>query len=196
MKKGKENLYIDQLQTDVALLSFMTVVTVFFTGLLLTGFNSFDVFIKVPISFLIISIFAFLFSTLILGNTASKLIEGKFAAAERHITYGYVISEYLGIYLFVISIPLVINALTEDNYLRFVTLITTLVGIAFYQFMRFSILESHFPKTYKFFSTVVVFFGAMLFFSQIYSFYFVPLSIVFILVIVLIAFLAPNKKFQ
>ena len=105
---------------------------------------------------------AFLFSTLILANTSHKIIEDKFNEAKKHILYGYAISEYFGIYLFVLSIPLVVNVITPDIYLRIITLVAALAGLSFYQFMKFSVLQDHFPKTYKLFSSIILFFGLLL----------------------------------
>ena len=49
-EKNKQlDLYQTQIQTDVSFTAFMTAVTMFFTGMLLSGFNTYDIYIKVPI---------------------------------------------------------------------------------------------------------------------------------------------------
>ncbi|MFA5126867.1 MAG: hypothetical protein WC465_02610 [Patescibacteria group bacterium] len=185
--------YLSELQIDVSVLSFMTAVTVFLAGLLLTRFDSFSDSIKVPISFLIISTLGFLFSSLIIANSCESVAKNKFKKVEKHILYGYAISEYIGIYLFVLSIPLTVNVITSDLYLRIVTLCATIGGMALYQFMGFSILERHFPKSYRLFSFLFLLFGVILYLSQVYSWYFMIVAIVFILFISTVTFLAPRK---
>ena len=54
MNESDKSNYLSQIQTDVGLLSFMTAVTIFINGLLLTQFDSYSVLIKVPIAFLIV----------------------------------------------------------------------------------------------------------------------------------------------
>lgn len=196
MDKTNKDEYLQQIQTDVSLLSFMTAVSIFFVGLLLTKFDSFSLFIKVPISFLIISTFGFLFSSLILANASQKIINEKFEKAAKHTLYGYIIAEYIGVYLFVLSIPLVINCITSDFYLRIVTLCAAIVGLALYQFMGFSLLEDYFPKNYKIFSFLIILFELVLFAAQVLLFHFVAISIVFLIFLLLIAYLAPRKDFQ
>ena len=196
MRKTDRGLYMDQIQTDVSLLSFMTVISVFFNGLLLTQFDSYDIFIKIPISFLIISTFGFLFATLILGNTTQEIIDGKIEKAKKHMLYGYAISEYIGVYLFVLSITLAINIITPDIYLRIITLFAALGGIALYQFMGFSMLNNHFPKTYTAFSILTLGFGIALFAAQIWRFHFTEASLAFLVFILLITILAPRKDFE
>ena len=196
MNEENKGQYISQIGVDVSLISFMAVISVFFSSTLIPKFDSYNLFIKVPLSFLIISTFGFIFSALILSNTIQELIHNNFEKAKKHILYGYIISEYIGIYLFILSIPLLVNIITTDFYLRIVTLLSALLGITFYQFMRFSILQTHFPKTHKIFSILVVLFGLLLFFSQTYGLYFVEISTVFLIFILLLTCLAPNKNFN
>jgi len=194
MNKENRGFYIDQIQTDVALISFMTVISVFFLGSLLPQFNSYNLSIRIPISFLIISTFAFLFSTLILSNTTSEIIHERYKKAEKHIAYGYVLSEYLGIYLFVLSIPLLISVISDDTYFRIITLSVTILGMGFYQIMGFSVIGNHFPKTYKIHSVITLLLGTLLFISQVYQMYFTEMSILFLLFIFLITILASVKN--
>jgi|TARA_Y100000034_G_scaffold14463_1_gene15128 hypothetical protein len=196
MDKYKQKLYLEQIDTDVSFFSFMTIAVIFFTGLLLTNFDSYDLLIKVPISFLIISIFAFLYPALILANTSQKIISGEIKHVKRHLLYGYTISEYLGIYLFILSLPLIINAFTSDLYLRMTTLLSSLIGLIIYQFLHFSNLEIHFPKKYKIFSIIMIIFGLLLFISQAYNFYFVPVAIVFLSFIIFITYSSVKENFQ
>ena len=66
-------LYQTHVQTNVNLTAFMTGVVTFFVGFLLTSFHDYDISIKIPIAFLIIAIFGFLYSTLIYANAAQEV---------------------------------------------------------------------------------------------------------------------------
>src|SRR6185436_12426042 len=125
MNDSEKSHYLDQISIDVGLLSFMTAVTIFINGLLLTRFDSYSVFIKVPIAFLVLSMLGFLFSSLIISNTSQNVIDNKIDKNKKHTLYGYAISEYIGVYLFVLSVPLAVNVITSDLYLRIITILGT-----------------------------------------------------------------------
>jgi hypothetical protein len=196
MNSEEKNLLMNQVQTDVSLISFLSVISVFFLGALLPKFNSYDLSVKIPISFLVIATFAFIFSALILSNATQEIVAGNAKKFEQHLAYGYAISEYLGVFLFVLSVPLAISIVTADPYLRIITFCTAILGIGVYQFMGFSLIGRHFSSTNKLFSVLVVLFGIALFFSQIYAFHFILIAVVFLLFILLITILAPAKSFQ
>ena len=138
----------------------------------------------------------FLFSSLIIANTSDSVINNKISKARKHTVYGYAISEYIGIYLFILSVPLAVNVVTEDLYLRIITMLGTIAGLVIYQFMGFSMIERHFTKTYKLFSVLVIVFGLLLYISQLLNFYFIEASIAFLFFILLITYLAPREDFQ
>jgi len=186
----------NQVQTDVSLISFLSVINVFFIGALLPQFNSYDVSVRIPISFLIVSTFALIFSALILSNATSRINEGDIEETEKHLGWGYAISEYLGVFLLVLSVPVVMSIVTADLYLRVVTFIAAILGIGIYQFGGFSLLSRHFSKSNMVFSILVVLFGTVLFFSQIFNFYFTFISILFLLFLIILTILAPLKSFQ
>src|ERR1700728_1959775 len=118
---SEKNLLINQVQTDVSLISFLSVISVFFLGSLLPKFNSYDLSVKLPVSFLVVSTFAFLFSALILSNASQQIVAGNSEKTKKYLSYGYAISEYMGVFLFVLSVPIAISVITADPYLRFVT---------------------------------------------------------------------------
>ena len=197
MMKGEEkNLLINQVQTDVSFISFLSVISVFFIGALLPKFNSYDLSVKIPISFLIVATVALLFSALILSNASSKIVKGEVAKINKYLNYGYSISEYMGVYLFVLSVPLAVSIITADPYLRIVTFCAAILGISIYQFMGFSLLQNHFSKKHTIFSVVFVLFGIALFVSQIFGFHFTIVSVIFLLFTLLVTSLAPLKSFQ
>ena len=73
MNFEEKSLRMVEIQTDVSLISFLSVIAVFFAGSLLPKFDSYDLSISIPISFLVISTFGFLFSALILSNASAKI---------------------------------------------------------------------------------------------------------------------------
>ena len=196
MSKEKEdfNLRQTQLHINVSFTAFMTAVVVFFTGLLLTKFESFDISVKIPILFLIISMFGFLYSTLVFSNAAEDISQKRLNKAMSHMLLGDVLSEYLGVYFLILSIPLVINIITSDLFLRIVTLIVSLAGLIIYQFSHVSIIERHFEKTYHIFSIIIILFGLILFLAQLYNLYFIPISTFFIIFMLIITYFAVKKK--
>ena len=196
MKIEEKALLQDQIQTDVSLISFLSVISVFFLGSLLPEFSSYDLSVKIPISFLIVSTFAFVFSALILSNSGQLINEGNQRRVEKHVSYGYAISEYLGVFLFILSVPLTISVITSDYYLRFVTFCASILGMAVYEFGGFSLLNNHFKKRHRLFSVIILTLGIILFVSQTYSFYFTFIASVFLFFILLVTILAPIKEFQ
>ena len=120
------SLYQDEVQVGVSVTSFMTGVTIFFVGLLITKFDSYDTSIKIPILFLILSAFGFLYSTLILANTSSELSRLRTDRFHKSMNLGDSIGEYIGVYFLVLAIPLVINVITNDSFLRISTLLVSL----------------------------------------------------------------------
>lgn len=196
MASKSENLGLrqTQVQTYVSFTSFMTAVVVFFTGLLITQFKTYDISIKVPISFLTFSIFGFLYSTLIYTNAAEEISRKRIERAKKSILLGDVMSEYIGVYLLVLSIPLVISVITPDEFLRLITLLASLGGFALYQFSHFSMIERHFRDSYHLFSVVLIAMGIALFAAQSYGIYFVELSALFLLFIFGLTYFATKKK--
>ena len=185
-------MYLTQSQTNVSFTSFMTAVVVFFTGLLIASFNQFDISIKIPIAFLIISIFGFLYSTLIFANAGGKAVAEDEQAFHRHMFMGDIISEYLGVYLLIFSIPLVIGVITQDTFLEVIAIVSAIAGLAVYQFSGFAIIERHF-KNYRLVSTIILLSGVLLLAAQFYRYHFELISICFLLLLLVITFFSARK---
>ena len=143
---------------------------------------------------MIISIFGFLYSTLIFTNASGEVTEKRIEKSKKYVLWGDILSEYLGVYLLVFSLPLVINVITPDLYLRGVTLIASVGGLVIYHFLHFSMIERHLKKDYDKFAIVLIAFAILIFFSQIYKFFFVELSVLFIVYIFFITYLAAKSK--
>jgi len=196
MNNEEKSQLANQVQTDVSLISFLSVVSVFFIGALLPQFNSYDASVRIPISFLIVSTFAFIFSGLILSNATQRINQGDLQRTEKHLAYGYAISEYMGVFLFVLSVPIAMSIVTTDLYLRVITFVAAIVGISVYQFGGFSLLGNHFSKSNILFAIITVLFGVVLFLSQTFAFHFTVIATLFLLFMLAITILAPMKSFQ
>ncbi len=194
-EKTDFSLNATKLQTYVGFTSFMTAVGIFFAGLLLSSFHNYDDTVKVPIAYLIISIFGFLYSSLIYASGSQEAALKREYPMRRDIALGDVISEYLGVYFLVISVPMVVGAVTNDLFLRSWTIFTTVAGLGVYQFSQASLVERHFEGgTFaKLISLFILSFTLALFVSQIYSFYLVQISTVFIVLMLLVAYFAARR---
>mgnify|MGYP001562733062 CR=1 FL=1 len=196
MNTEEKNQLSNQVQTDVSLISFLSVISVFFIGALLPQFNSYDPSVGIPIAFLVVSTFAFIFSALILSNATQVINKGDIKKTEKYLSYGYALSEYMGVFLSVLAVPVAMSIVTADLYLRVITFLAAIAGISIYQFCGFSLLKNHFSKSETLFGVLVVLFGIILFLSQLFDFYFTGISTLFLLFMVVLTILAPMKSVQ
>ncbi len=186
-------LYQTQVANYAQFSGTMTAVTLFFTGLILTNFENFDTSIRVPIGLLIISMFGFLYGTLLYSNASEEVSSYNYPGLRKAIYLGDIISEYLGLYLLVLSIPLVLNVVTTDGFLRAVALVSALGGLTIYQLSGFSIVERHFGQKHLGVAAITVFFGILLSLTQLTDVYFVPVASLFLLSIALVCLLATRR---
>lgn len=189
-------LYQGQLQTYVSFTSFMTAVCVFFVGFLLSSFHSFDISIKVPVAFLIISLFSFLYSTLIYTSSAAEVSLQNHRKFLKSIFLGDAISEYWGVYLLVASIPLTVNAITTDGFLRIVTLIAAVAGLAIYQLSGISMIEVHFPTSSKIMAMLAILMIGLLSLGQVTNFHFTLFATLFLLFMLVLGWVAIKTGFR
>jgi len=129
-----------EVSVGVTFASFMSAVSLFFTGLLIAQFKSFDPTIKIPLLFLIISTFSFIFAASIYSNAGVEITSHRFDIVEKYLIYGNNILEFLGLYLFILATPMVIGAVTKDSFLRIASIIIAIGGLALYSQSEFSIL--------------------------------------------------------
>lgn len=181
-KKEDMGLYQGEVQASVSFTTFMTAMTMFFIGLLLTQFGTFNPTVRIPVLFLVISTFGFLYSTLIYANASGEIARFEGRRAKSHMFIGNVLSEYLGVYMLVLALPLVINAVTADAFLQFSVLITAGLGLALYSRSPFSIISRHLRPMPKIaFVAAVCAFEIALFLAQKGLLpYFTELSIIFL----------------
>lgn len=132
---------VGEIESQIMVTSFLGTVSLFFTGILIAQLHQFDQSIKVPILFLIIATFSFIFSASIYANASSELSRHEPKKAHRYVVMANNISEFLGLYLFIIAIPLVLNSITTDSLLRIAVPAVALVGLLLYSLSPFSILD-------------------------------------------------------
>jgi len=166
--KKENNLEVLQaeIQVGVSITAFMTAVTIFFVGLLIANFDKYNISIRIPILFLIISTFGFLYSTLIYGNASGQVARLKSEKFNKHMILGNSISEYIGVYLLILSMPLVINVITEDLFLRIATLVAAFTGLIMYHASGFSIMERNYKKSHYLLLGLIIFLEIVLFILQ------------------------------
>jgi len=194
MKKSDLILCQEEIQVSVTLTAFLTGVTIFFTGLLLVNFASYDISVKIPILFLIISTFGFLYATLIFSNASGLLSRLDHKKFERFIIVGDYIAEYLGVYCLILAIPLVINVITADALLRYATLISALGGLVLYHSGGFSIMERNFKKEHYAFLIIIILLEISSFYTQIYlEKYFIYVALFLLAFILLITYFAKKE---
>ena len=136
-----------EVSVGVTYASLMSAVSLFFTGVLISQYDAFDASIKVPLVFLIISTFSFIFAATIFSNAATELTLNKLYSVKRYMVYAKNIDELLGLYLFILATPMVLGAVTQDGFLRVVTIVVALTAFGLYSQSRFSILDDELTRT-------------------------------------------------
>jgi len=184
----KENLGLLQaeIQTSVSFTSFFTAVTLFFVGLLITQYKNFDPSVSIPVLFLILSTFGFLYSTLIFANASGKIARFEKKDIKKDLALGNSLSEYFGVYLLVLSIPLVINVITEDSFLKIATIIAALGGLTIYHFAGFSIMGRSFRRAHYILLLLIIALEGIMFLFQFNNIFYFTLTAI-VLIVMLIA---------
>lgn len=168
--QDKENLR-SEIITGVTFATFMGAVSLFFTGLLIAQYNTFDKTIRIPVLFLIISTFSYIFSAAIYSNAGTEVTAGHTSKVGKYLIYANNIFEFLGLYLFIIATPLVIGAVTKDSFLRIATAIVALSGLALYSSSDFSVMHKELksPSIKHSLTTLLVALTVLLDFSQYFE---------------------------
>lgn len=155
MSEEKEN-FRSEIVTGVTFATFMGAVSLFFTGLLIAQFNSFDKTIRIPVLFLIISTFSYIFSAAIYSNAGIEITAGNILKVKKYLIYANNIFEFLGLYLFILATPLVIGAVTRDSFLRIATIVVSLAGLTLYSSSSFSVLHKEIKSDRKHSLTLIL----------------------------------------
>jgi hypothetical protein len=207
-KNGLENKNQElsyEVSVGVTFASFMGAVTIFFSGVLIASFKTFDSTIKIPLLFLIISTFSFIFSATIYSNAGSEITQHNFKKVQKYLIYANNILEFLGLYLFLVATPMVIGAVTGNNFLRLSTVLVALIGIFLYSQSDFSILNKELKnkRVKLFLSILIIFFGICLYFSQkmaqVYKFFgydYVATFLLILMIIITVYFCSKSKQYS
>lgn len=167
MNNKKLDYSNEEVDIDVSVTSFMMTVATFFTGFLISSYDSFDNSVRMPVLFLIVSTLSFLFTNIIFANASGEIRAGNRKGANKHATTGNIISEFLGIYLLVVSLPLAINAMTNDILLRISVFAISAIALLSYSMSTFSIIKRYVNTTSRLLYTMVfLIFWAICFSTQ------------------------------
>lgn len=148
MQKQNRDLQINEASIAVSFTGLMTAVSIFFAGLLIAKSEQLNELLKIPILYLILSTFGFLFATLMYANSSGDVARGSGRSFNRAMMLGNIISEYLGVYLLVLAIPLVMLSVTQDALIRLMTFLSAVGGLVIYHASGLAIMDRHFPKTH------------------------------------------------
>jgi len=139
-------LYMGEVEIGVSFTSFMTGVVFFFIGLLLTGDPSLQQFLRIPMLYLFMSAYGFLYSTLVYANASGEVARLRRKSFDTQMKIGNILSEYWGVYGLVFASPLVILGYSPDKLLALFVLGVSLLGFILYHLSGFSILERYFSR--------------------------------------------------
>lgn len=144
---------IGEADTSVSLTSFGTIMDTFFIGLLLTGSSELQISLRVPLAYLFLSLFGFLYSTLIYANASGEAARSELESKgeyldrfDRQMDLANTLSEYWGFYFAAFAFPLVILGYSPDRMLAIVVLIAHVIGFTIYHMSGYSILERNFNR--------------------------------------------------
>ncbi len=193
VKASKTSIALEA-QVGLNLSGFMGTVALFFTGILIAQLNNFDKSIKIPIILLVISTFAFLFSAVVYSNATGLLTSNKTLKATRYILVGNSLSEFLGLYLFVASVPMVIISISQDQFLRIAISFITIFCLFIYSLSQYSIFKRSFSRfTDIAFSFLILLTSSAMYFSQLDNNKVFPYLACALLLILILAALFSNE---
>lgn len=185
----------DESQGALTLTAFLGGAALFFAGILVAQINNFSPSLKVPIVYLVLATLAFIFSSIIYTNVSGHIRLGSLIKAKRAILVANALSEFLGIYLFVIAIPMVLNAITQDLTLRYIVDAAAIVSLVWYTYSEFSIFNRSFSKVYEyFFSTLLAVLMSALYLLQGRSNSSFVACAVILLLVLLLAMVASDES--
>jgi hypothetical protein len=192
-----------EISVGVTFASLMAAIALFFTGVLVAQYDSFDSTVRVPLLFLIISTFSYIFSASIYSNASEEVTLDNIARVKKYLIYANNVFEFLGLYLLIMATPLVIGSVTHDNFLRISAICVAVVGLILYSSSSFSMLHKEIrSKTIKHFVTFVfVFLASLLYFLQYTeqadgSFAYIPTAIILILFAIGLTFIFCKRSKQ
>jgi len=143
-----------EMSAALSLNFFMVVVVIFFLGILLASPSKSH--LRIPILYLFISFFGFVYSTLIYTNASDRDARLQTKEFTRHIFVGNILSEYLGVYFLVFATPMAILTYSSDKILAILVCIVCIIGFMAYHFFGFSVLQRYIRNSVEFISSILV----------------------------------------
>jgi len=141
---------LSETSISVAFTGIMSAATIF-TITLLISLGHRELFTS--LLYLFISMFGYLYSTIIYANASGQLARLRRLEGEKILSVGNIISEYFGVYYTVFAFPLAFLALT-GKILSISILIVNILGFVFYHVYGFSILERYIRSRRRFYAIV------------------------------------------
>lgn len=135
---------------------FMTIVVIFFLGLLLASPVDLRPRLRIPSLFLIISAFGFIYSSLIYANASDRYARLHFLDFGRYVAIGNIVSEYLGVYFLIFSTPLAVLGYSQDEVLGWIVCVINILACSAYHLLGFSVLQRYIQGKVAFRSSVFV----------------------------------------
>lgn len=157
-KKDEDDLnkYSWTISSAVSFAGLFTTLSLFFTGLIITNYDNFESYVRIPVLFLIICTFGFLYATLIYINTTYKLSIFTLEKCKKGINLGDIISEYMGVYFLIFAVPLVIIVITQDQFLRWSVLGIDILGLLIYHISGLSVMNAFFGRLHYLLMTPLI----------------------------------------
>lgn len=146
--------------------STFTAASTFFTSIMISKYSAYNPSINIPTLFLVISTFGFLYSTMIYSLNAGHLLNERFDKFIEARKLGGILSEYFGIYFLLLAIPLIINVISNDLFLRMATSLADLGGLLLYHLSGFSIMERNFRHYHSIYIAIIVVLEIILIYFQ------------------------------
>lgn len=194
-----------EVSVGVTFASLMGAISLFFTGVLLAQYKTFDNTIRVPLLYLIISTFSYIFAASIYSNAGAEISVDNISKVKKYLIYANNIFEFLGLYLLILATPLVVGAVTHDSFLRIATICVALAGLTLYSSSDFSILHREVSNPfYKHLLTIaLVVLGIFLYFSQHFeqaskflAYNYVATALLLVIVAITVAFCRNSSQYK
>lgn len=132
----------EEAQTGLDLCAFIGTSNLFFNGLVILNLSTLPKIVELSVVYLTISAISFVLAAVIYANIAGT--ENSNPIKNTMIEIGNWLSEYLGIYLFLISIPLLILGVTDSLLVQITTMLACYTGLLLYSMSPFSLDERRF----------------------------------------------------
>lgn len=156
MRTNDKNDLYQNAVIGLTLAGFLGTAALFFAGLLITQVNSFNNSIRLPIVYLICCTVGLVYAAIIYANIAGHTKDEAWGLADRHNHYANVISEFVGVNVFLLSMPMVINAITKDMLIRVTVSVVILLSLFVYTNSVFSILSRIYSGTRLLLTSVAI----------------------------------------